>query len=169
MDPSLTKQKVLGFGGGSVYYQNWITALGSQTQEALYDTAFTGLNLSLLRVGNWLQDTTANLDNDKTIVQAGKSRLGNHMKVLMSSWSAPGYLKPSGSVNGSDANADTLLATLNSSSTDKYGSYAYGDFAHWWKASFRKYAEAGIAPDYISFQNEPDMFAKYEETLFAPR
>jgi O-glycosyl hydrolase len=75
VNPSEAKQKILGFGGGSVYYQNWITALGSTTQEALYDTAFTGLNLSLLRVGNWLQDTNASLDNDKTIIQAGKTRL----------------------------------------------------------------------------------------------
>ena len=168
VDPSLTKQKILGFGGVSVYYQNWITALGSETAEALYDTAFTGLNLSLLRVGNWLQDTTASLENDKTIIQAGKSRLGNHMKVLMSSWSAPAYLKPSGSLDGSDASGDSLLATLKTSSSDLYGKYAYGDFAHWWKVSYQKYADAGIAPDYISFQNEPDMFATYEETLFAP-
>ena len=56
VDPSATKQQIIGFGAGSVYYQNWITALGTTTQEALYDTAFTGLNLSLLRVGNWLQD-----------------------------------------------------------------------------------------------------------------
>jgi len=168
VDPSSTKQKIIGFGGGSVYYQNWITALGSQTQEALYDTAFTGLNLSLLRVGNWLQDTTASLDNDKVIIQAGKKRLGDNMKVLMSSWSAPAYLKPSGSMNGSDARGDSLQATLKTSTSDRYGNYAYGDFAHWWKVSYQKYAAAGIAPDYISFQNEPDMFATYEETLFAP-
>lgn len=168
VNPSEAKQKILGFGGGSVYYQNWITALGSTTQETLYDTAFTGLNLSLLRVGNWLQDTNASLDNDKTIIQAGKTRLGNHMKVLMSSWSAPSELKPSASLNGSDAGVDSSKATLKTSSSDKYGNYAYGDFAHWWKVSYQKYAAAGIAPDFISFQNEPDMFAKYEETLFAP-
>ncbi|MCI6873018.1 glycosyl hydrolase [Hallerella sp.] len=168
IDPSFTKQKVVGFGAGSVYYQNWITALGNEKQEALYDTAFTGLNLSLLRVGNWLQDTTASLKNDSIIIRAGKARLGDKMKVLMSSWSAPAYLKPSGSVNGSDADGDSLKATLKTSNSDKYGSYAYGDFAHWWKVSYQRYAAAGIAPDYISFQNEPDMFATYEETLFAP-
>lgn len=168
VDPTATKQKIVGFGAGSVYYQNWITALGTETQEALYDTAFTGLNLSLLRIGNWLQDESASLSNDATIIKAGKKRLGSQMKILMSSWSAPASLKPSGDVNGSAANGDSTQATLNTSSNDIYGNYVYGEFAHWWKTSFQKYQEAGIAPDYISLQNEPDMFAKYEETLFAP-
>lgn len=168
IDLSDTKQKVVGFGGGVVYYQSWITALGSEMQTALYDTAFTGLNLSLLRVGNWLQDTTASIDDDVTIVSAAKERLGDHMKILMSSWSAPASLKPSGDVNGNVANGDSSKATLNASSSDVYGKYAYGDFAHWWKVSYQKYQAQGISPDFISLQNEPDMFATYAETIFAP-
>lgn len=168
VNPSDAKQKVVGFGGGVVYYQSWITALSSEMQEALYDTAFTGLNLSLLRVGNWLQDTTSSIDDDVTIVSAGKSRLGDHMKILMSSWSAPANLKPSGDVNGNAASGDSSKATLKTSSSDVYGKYAYGDFAHWWKISYQKYQAQGIAPDFVSLQNEPDMFADYAETLFAP-
>lgn len=168
VSPAETKQKIVGFGGGSVYYQNWITALGEETKQALFDTAFTGLNLSLLRVGNWLQDESADLSNDVAIVTAGKKRLGSQMKILMSSWSAPATLKPSGSVNGKDAGDDKSKASLKKASNDLYGDYAYGDFAHWWKASLLKYQAAGISPDYISFQNEPDMFAEYEETLFDP-
>lgn len=49
IDPADTKQKILGFGAGSVYYQDWVTAMGNATQQAFYDTAFTGLNLSILR------------------------------------------------------------------------------------------------------------------------
>lgn len=168
VSPAETKQKIVGFGGGSVYYQNWITALGEETKQALFDTAFTGLNLSLLRVGNWLQDESADLSNDVAIVTAGKKRLGSQMKILMSSWSAPAALKPSGSVNGKDAGEDKSKASLKKASNDLYGDYAYGDFAHWWKTSLLKYQAAGISPDYISFQNEPDMFAEYEETLFDP-
>ncbi len=168
VDPSAKKQEILGFGGGSVYYQNWITAMSEENQKALYDTAFTGLNLSLLRLGNWLQsnDATVNPD-DITIVQAAKQRLGNHLKIEMSSWSAPGSLKPSGSVNGNDgsSSADNSLKKV---SGDAYGSYAYSDFAAWWKKSLETYKAAGITPDYISIQNEPDMNAEYEETLFTP-
>ena len=168
VNPSAKQQEILGFGGGSVYYQSWITALADESKEALFDTAFTGLNLSLLRVGNWLQaaDATVSAD-DIAIVQAAKQRLGNHMKIEMSSWSAPGSLKPSGSVNGKDGSSesDNSLKKVNG---DAYGSYAYSDFAAWWKKSIEAYKAAGITPDYISIQNEPDMNADYEETLFEP-
>ena len=55
IDPTATAQKVVGFGGGVVYYQDWFTAMSAESKEALYDTAFTGLNLSLLRLGNWMR------------------------------------------------------------------------------------------------------------------
>ena len=168
VDPTATKQEIVGFGGGSVYYQSWITALADKNKEALFDTAFTGLNLSLLRVGNWLQADTAKVSQDDiAIVQAAKKRLGDHVKIEMSSWSAPGSLKPSGSVNGS-AGSSKSDNSLKKVSGDAYGSYAYTDFANWWKKSIETYKAAGITPDYISIQNEPDMNADYEETLFEP-
>ena len=52
VDPSATAQKIVGFGAGAAYYQSWITAMSSSMQKDFYDTAFTGLNLSLLRLGN---------------------------------------------------------------------------------------------------------------------
>lgn len=168
VDPTSKKQEVIGFGGGSVYYQNWIASLPAADQKDLFDTAFNGLNLSILRIGNWLQDETKDLSDDVAIVKAGKERLGNHMKIEMSSWSAPANLKPSNSVNGNSANGDSTKASLISSNNDKYGKYAYTEFANWWKKSLQTYANAGITPDYISIQNEPDMFAGYEETLFDP-
>ena len=168
VDPSATKQEVLGFGAASVYYQNWIKNLPEDQQEALFDTAFTGLNLSLLRIGNWYQDEDASkLQDDIDIVTAAKARLGDHMKIQMSSWSAPASLKPSGSLNGQDGHSKSDK-TLKKANGDAYGAYAYTDFANWWKKSIEAYAAAGIAPDYISLQNEPDMEATYEETLFEP-
>ena len=166
--PSAKKQEIVGFGGGSVYYQSWITALADKNKEALFDTAFTGLNLSLLRIGNWLQADTAKVSpDDIAIVQAAKQRLGDHLKIEMSSWSAPGKLKPSGSVNGKDGSSESANS-LKPASGDPYGNYAYSEFASWWKTSLEAYAAAGITPDYISLQNEPDMNADYEETLFEP-
>ena len=87
----------------------------------------------------------------------------------MSSWSAPGRLKPSGTVNGK-VNGQQVKSqnTLKTSSTDPYGKFVYSEFASWWKKSLQTYASAGITPDYISLQNEPDMNAEYEETLFEP-
>ena len=168
VDPSATKQEVLGFGAASVYYQSWIKNLPEDQQEALFDTAFTGLNLSLLRIGNWYQDEDASkLQDDIDIVKAAKARLGDHMKIQMSSWSAPASLKPSGSLNGQDGHSKSDKS-LKKANGDAYGAYAYTDFANWWKKSIEAYAAAGIATDYISLQNEPDMEATYEETLFEP-
>ena len=170
VDPSATAQKVTGFGGASVYYQSWIKNLPAADQEALFDTAFTGLNISLLRVGNWFQDEDATkLQDDIDIVKAAKTRLGDHMKIQMSSWSAPAKLKPSNSLNGK-INGQKVKSqnTLKTSNSDPYGKYVYSDFANWWKKSLEAYKAAGISPDYISLQNEPDMEAEYEETLFEP-
>jgi O-glycosyl hydrolase len=169
VDPASTAQKVTGFGGASVYYQSWLKNLPAEDQEALFDTAFTGLNISLLRVGNWYQDEDASkLQDDIDIVKAAKKRLGDHMKIQMSSWSAPASLKPSNSLNGQDGHSKSDK-TLKKASGDAYGAYAYTDFANWWKKSLDAYTAAGIAPDYISLQNEPDMEATYEETLFEPK
>ncbi|WP_290765214.1 glycoside hydrolase family 30 beta sandwich domain-containing protein [Fibrobacter sp. UBA4297] len=168
VNPSAAAQKVTGFGGASVYYQSWLKNLPVEDQEAIFDTAFTGLNLSLLRVGNWYQDEDATkLQDDIDIVKAAKKRLGDHMKIQMSSWSAPGKLKPSGSLNGNDGHSKSDK-TLKKANGDAYGAYAYTDFANWWKRSLDAYTAAGITPDYISLQNEPDMEAEYEETLFEP-
>ena len=167
VDPATTAQKVVGFGAGAAYYQSWITAMSSSLQKDFYDTAFTGLNLSLLRIGNWKQENTTSIAADAAIVKAGKQRLGNHLKIEMSSWSAPGRLKPSGSVNGSDGHSKSDKS-LKTSSNDPYGKYVYSEFAHWWKTSLQSYEQMGIIPDYISLQNEPDMEATYEETLFEP-
>ena len=174
VNPTATQQSVVGFGGGSVYYQGWILGMSEKNQEALFDTAFTGLNLSLLRMGNWLQSDAAlansadSLAADIKIVKAAKQRLGDHVKIEMSSWSAPAKLKPSNSVNGKDGNGNKSNNTLNKASGDKYGAYAYTEFANWWKQSLQAYNAAGIVPDYISLQNEPDMEADYAETLFDP-
>ena len=169
VDPAATAQKVVGLGAGAAYYQSWITAMSSSMQKDFYDTAFTGLNLSLLRLGNWKQEDTTSIAADVAIVKAGKERLGNRLKIEMSSWSAPGRLKPSGTVNGK-VNGQQVKSqnTLKTSSTDPYGKFVYSEFASWWKKSLQTYASAGITPDYISLQNEPDMNAEYEETLFEP-
>ena len=170
VDPSATAQKVTGFGAASVYYQSWIKNLPAADQEALFDTAFTGLNISLLRVGNWFQDEdVSKLQDDIDIVKAAKTRLGDHMKIQMSSWSAPASLKPSGNLNGK-INGQKVKSqnTLKTSNSDPYGKYVYSDFANWWKKSLEAYKTAGISPDYVSLQNEPDMEADYEETLFEP-
>lgn len=159
-----TAQTIEGFGAGSVYYQNWITA--HPAKKEIYDTVFTGLGLSYLRVGNWLQnlsDSSKQVPIDSEIVAEAKARLGSRMRILMSSWSAPGGMK----VLGTTKNPGKL-SPKNNTLVKENGAYVYGKFASWWKASLERYAQAGIVPDDISIQNEPDMNAEYEGTMFAP-
>ena len=140
VNPADSKQEIIGFGGGSVYYQNWIANRPVEDQEVLFDTAFTGLNLSLLRIANWYQDEDATkLQDDINIVKAAQKRLGSHLKIEMSSWSAPGNLKPSGSVKGS-AGSSKSDNSLKKANGDAYGAYVYTDFANWWKKSLESYA-----------------------------
>ncbi len=163
INPSEQYQQIDGFGAGGVYYNNWVTA--HPQKEAIYDTMFTGLGLSYLRLGNWNQDTTAaNLSMDSTIVAEGRKRLGDRFKILLSSWSAPSNLKVSGQINGS-TNGNQLPKSQNTLKKVN-GQYVYAEFAHWWKRSVEKYQAAGMAPDVISIQNEPDMNATYEATIF---
>ena len=61
VDPASTAQKIVGFGAGAAYYQSWITAMSSSMQKDFYDTAFNGLNLSLLRIGNWKQEDSKSI------------------------------------------------------------------------------------------------------------
>lgn len=161
-DVSKTHQTIKGFGGGVVYYQGWITA--NSEKEAIYDTAFTGLGLSILRLGNWMQNDSvgSGISKDVEIVKAAKTRLGDRLKIYMSSWSAPDTIKANGSVNG---NGDTKGKNTLSKSN---GVYRYADLAHWWKQTYQAYSDSGIAIDYVSMQNEPDMNATYAGTVFEP-
>lgn len=82
INPAQKSQEVLGFGGGIVYYQGWVTAMSESMQKDLYDTAFSGLNLSMLRLGNWLQEEdVSKIKDDVKIVKEAKNRLGNHLKA----------------------------------------------------------------------------------------
>jgi len=79
--------------------------------------------------------------------------MGHPPKILMSSWSPPGYLKSNGVTKGTRG---TLLQTA--------GAYGYAQFADWWVRSLAAYSAHGVTPDYISIQNEPDFFNAGWET-----
>lgn len=152
VSPSQTKQKVLGFGGGIVYYTNWISA--HKNKEAIYDTIFTGLGLSALRMGNWAQDTLAESEflDAADVYLAAKKRLGSDFFMEMSSWTAPVELKANGKLEGTNGGVTASLKK-------EYNGFVYDKFGKWWRKSLDIYHSYGVYPDYISIQNEPDMDA----------
>ena len=115
VQPTATRQTLHGFGGALVY--NSLLSRGSYAQS-LYDTLFTGLGIDILRVGNWHQDTTVDLGqwthrwtrqviDDSIVVAEGKKRLPG-LKLLMSSWTPPAWLKSGYSTAGNFSGLDWI-------------------------------------------------------------
>ena len=156
---SNTYQTIDGIGGSIVYYTDWLT--DHPHKEVLYDTLFTGLGLTSLRIGNWAQDLSADVSNDVEIVSKAHEQLGDNFSVIMSSWTAPASLKANNALHGS---RDGITASLKREN----GDFVYNQFGTWWRQSLEKYHALGIFPDYISIQNEPDYDADYDATVFNP-
>jgi glucuronoarabinoxylan endo-1,4-beta-xylanase len=77
--------------------------------------------------------------------------------ILMSSWSPPPALKS----NSMTRNGGTLGPPGGPA-------FDYAGFGQWWVESLAAFAGAGVVPDYISIQNEPDFSATWESCLFDP-
>ena len=160
LDPSVTYQTVEGIGGGIVYYLDWVTT--HKNKAIVYDTIFTGLGISGLRIANWAQEDTADFKHEKEIMAEARKRLGKKFFTLMSCWSAPAYLKANNSLRG------TGSGSVKASLKKQNGKFMYNEYGKWWRKSIERYQAVGISPDYVSIQNEPDMDATYEATLFNP-
>lgn len=172
VNPENRYQTIEGFGASSVYYNNWLFGHDAAIQKEVCDTAFVGLGLSLLRVGNWHQDLVGAGDDpeatnyrkyriadDPKFIAEGRKRLGDSFKLFMVSYTAPATLKASNLTHGSG------ISSNNNTLKKEAGQYVYDQFAHWWKISLDEYAKIGISPDYISIQNEPDWHADYESMV----
>jgi glucuronoarabinoxylan endo-1,4-beta-xylanase len=151
-------QTLVGFGGAVAFYTNF---LEGRTDD-IFKVLFVDMGIDMLRVANWYQNQSASgttPDSPFTdtatvaIVQKATAALGHPPKILMSSWSPPGYLKSNGVTKGTRG---TLLQSA--------GAYQYAQFADWWVRSIAAYSAQGVVPDYISIQNEPDFFNSGWET-----
>lgn len=149
-------QTIEGFGGAICFYNGWVTA--HPYKNEILTNAFAGLNLSMLRLGNWFRyQGTTNFDPDAPgIVAKANQVLGRPVPILMCSWAPPAFLKSNGQVG----NGGTLLSTN--------GGFAYNEFAQYWYDSLRAYGSNGVSPSWISIQNEPDWAAGYDSCVFKP-
>lgn len=156
IDAAKAYQTIEGLGGAIAFYNGWITAHPYRLE--IYTNAFAGLNLSMLRLGNWFRyQGTSNFDPDAPGFVSNANRiLGHPIPVYMSSWAPPAFLKSNGQVG----NGGTLVMTN--------GGFAYADFANYWYDSLLAYESNGISPTWISIQNEPDFAASYDSCVFRP-
>lgn len=153
-------QTIEGLGGAAAFYEGWLTALPNNYKQEVYTNAFAGLNLSMLRFGDWYRYQTPLIGFDSAateIVSNANRVLGHPIQVYMSSWSPPAFLKSNGTVG----NGGTLI-------TNADGSFAYDGFAQYWYDSINAYKSNGVDLTWISIQNEPDWVAGYDSCIFHP-
>lgn len=157
IDPTRVCQTIEGLGGATAFYAGWITA--HPFKQEIYSNAFAGLNLSMLRLGDWYRYQTplAGFDSAATEIVSNANRvLGHPVPVYMSSWAPPAFLKSNGQVG----NGGTLSYTN--------GSFAYTNFAQYWVDSINAYQSNGVHLTWASIQNEPDWVAGYDSCILNP-
>lgn len=149
VDESQRFQTLVGFGAGIGYVFDEIAR--HPRKEELFDALFSGTGLNVLRPRNLhLPGGEEDLSSSVEIVTAAEERLGQRSVIILNSASPPGSLKANGS-SWCEGNPDTCtLARLPD------GSFDYAGFASHWRTSLDAYALAGIVPDYISIQNNPN-------------
>lgn len=158
-----THQELEGFGAAVAWYQDRITG---STPSDLYDFLFPELGLDILRLRNRFQrqggDEDSNLAPEVEIVERATKALGYKPKIMLTSWSPSASLKASGREKCA-GNDDCTLKK-------KGGKFVYDEFADWWLRSLRHYKDKGLAPDYISMQNEPQFIPPdWEGCKFEPK
>ena len=157
IDITKTFQTIEGMGGATAFYQGWLR--DHPYKQEIYTNVFAGLNLSMLRLGDWYryQTPVAGFDTAATDIVSNANRLlGHPVQVFMSSWSPPAFLKNNGDV----ANGNTILFTN--------GGFAYTNFAQYWYDTIGAYKSNGVNLAWISIQNEPDWIANYDSCIFHP-
>src|SRR5574344_2276520 len=156
VNPATKYQTIEGIDGALAMYEGWIPS--HPNKKAIYDTIFNGAGISILRLGNWLQDTAADMAGDSEIVAEYKKRVPDG-KILISSWSMPNELKANNSSNGK---------TSPNSLKKENGKFVYGQFGHWWASTMRRYNALSIHADYITIQNEINRSEEHTSELQSP-
>jgi len=157
IDPSKTFQTIEGLGGATAFYAGWIPA--HPYKQEIYTNAFAGLNVSMLRLGDWYryQNSLAGFDSAASEIVSNANRvLGHPVPVYMSSWAPPAFLKSNGQVG----NGGSLVYSN--------GTFVYDRFAQYWYDSVQAYKSNGVNLTWASIQNEPDFVASYDSCVFHP-
>ena len=142
VDPMIRHQTIEGFGASGAWYDG--TFVNHPREADLYNVCFRNLGLDIYRVRNTYGISSSYIDNTAQIVAGAEAALGHPLKIMISSWSPPAYLK---------SNDNTRQGTLKK---DAYGQYMYDEFAQWWYDSLVDFNNHGISAEYVNMQNEPD-------------
>ncbi len=141
-------QSLAGLGATLAYEESNVTQYANTAD--LYTAMFADLGLDTLRLRNRYDTSDDNLASAATIVNAASASLGHRPMVVLASWSPPASLKANGSTTCNGEQDTCTMARLSS------GGFDYAAYASYWHDSLSAYAAAGVAPDYIAIQNNPD-------------
>jgi glucuronoarabinoxylan endo-1,4-beta-xylanase len=163
VNTSVVYQEIEGFGAAGGWNESYVLAMPQPDRNNFYDAVFNELSLDIYRLRNTYDQGSGGasyIDNSALIVAAGKAR-NPSLKIMISSWSPPVYLK---------SNDYLVGGTLKKDPSDPCASppyyYKYNAFAQWWTDSLVDWSNHGVVADYISMQNEPDYLATWDSCRF---
>jgi glucuronoarabinoxylan endo-1,4-beta-xylanase len=149
VDPRSRHQVLTGFGAAVAYSEQEITT--HPRKDALYSTLFADLGLDVLRLRNrYGYPGEDDLTSARDLLAAARSSLGRTPTIFLTSWSPPPALKANGDVTCS-GNPDTCTLTKTPA-----GAFDYPAFAAYWRSALDAYTTAGVVPDYVGIQNNPN-------------
>jgi len=137
---AVIRQRIDGFGAGSVFLDAGLDPLTDADMDALYGAASNQMGLTLIRLrispdGNW---TNAILDGQKAKQRGAK--------ILATPWTPPASMKDNNSLVNGGSVIPSQYANLAAYFNDFIDTMAYN----------------GAPVDVLSIQNEPDFTATYE-------
>ncbi|MBN1764497.1 MAG: carbohydrate binding domain-containing protein [Sedimentisphaerales bacterium] len=153
IDVNKRYQMIEGFGAGGAHYT--MEFVEHEKKDELFKILFKDLSLDIFRIRNNYDMEENSFKETVEIVKGGQAALGRDLKVMMSSWSPPAYLK------SEDRTVGGTLKKID-------GKYVYDEFAQWWYDSLVAYKKAGVKVDYLNIQNEVDYLAGWDSCLFEP-
>jgi len=149
IDSNVHFQTLRGLGATVGYAEDEITL--HPRKAALYRAMFADLGLSVLRFRNRYGYLGAdNLSSAVEIAREAAASSGQSPLLLLTSWTPPQTLKANASLI---CQGNTATCTLAQAAG---GGFDYPGYARYWRASLDAYQKAGLVPDYIGIQNNPD-------------
>jgi glucuronoarabinoxylan endo-1,4-beta-xylanase len=157
IDTSKKFQTIEGFGGGFVF---GTYPYGRVSKDELYDSLFNKAGVSIVRIGNRYDPEKNNNVDEIPMIREIRQKWPS-VKIILTSWSPPAYLKSNNSTVGLKGQDTATIKKVDSI-------YAYDAYGDYWLKSAGHFQDSGVAIHWISIQNEPNWAPLYDGCVFMP-
>ena len=157
-------QTIVGFGGGLVFDKY---PFNHPRKDELYDSIFNNAQINVLRICNWYNPQENNAVKEIPMLREINEKWP-HVKTMLASWSPPPYLKNNNSIAGVLVTKVDTGEVLSPATLRKNGdsTYMYKEYGEYWYQSLKHFSDSGVTFDWVSIQNEPDVWSDYEGCQF---